>query len=207
MAGAGSDTTVTTVDLLRHGACEGGEIFRGSTDVVLSDAGWQQMRAATGDESGWTQVVSSSLRRCREFAGALAGQQGLPLVVEDDLREIHFGVWEGQPMAQVQRDYPDAWRAFWRSPATAAAPEGESIPDFNQRVLPCMERLLENFAGEHLLVVTHGAVIRAVMCAWLDMPLDAITRLSVPYACLTRFRIYQMAGKKPWLQLCFHRGE
>ena len=48
----------TTIDLLRHGQCEGGEIFRGSTDVALSEAGWQQMRHATQEEDNWDRVIT-----------------------------------------------------------------------------------------------------------------------------------------------------
>ncbi len=63
-------TVTTTIDLLRHGACEGGEIFRGSSDVALSEQGWQQMRAAIADETApWQAVVSSSLQRCAHNKG------------------------------------------------------------------------------------------------------------------------------------------
>lgn len=199
--------SVTTVDLLRHGACEGGEIFRGSTDVALSEAGWKQMQASVATAAGWTRIISSSLRRCQQFAEELALEKNLPLQVEDKLREIHFGDWEGMAMIDVRRDYPEEWQSFFTRPGTACAPNGESIPVFHQRIIPTLESLLAEFQGEHLLVVSHGAVIRAAMCHWLGMPLDAITRLSVPYACLTRFKVYDMPDRDPWVQLSFHRGD
>ena len=43
----------TLIDILRHGQCEGGEIYRGSTDVPLTDLGWQQMRNAVASHNGW----------------------------------------------------------------------------------------------------------------------------------------------------------
>lgn len=202
-----SDFSITTIDLLRHGACEGGEIFRGSTDVALSEQGWQQMRSAVAELGGWTHIVSSDLQRCRAFARWL-GQECDALVSEDRrFREIHFGDWEGQRVSDVRDNYPEQWQAFFGRPSEASAPNGEAMPDFHERVTQAISEWVERLQGEHLLLVAHGAVIRSVMVHWLRMPLDAITHLSVPYASLTRFKIFHQAGSKPWAQLAFHRGE
>ncbi len=67
---------VTTVDLLRHGEPEGGNKYRGALDDPLSELGWAQMRAATGDRCPWQAIVSSPLRRCAAFARELANRHG-----------------------------------------------------------------------------------------------------------------------------------
>lgn len=202
-----SDFSVTTIDLLRHGACEGGEIFRGSTDVVLSEQGWRQMRAAVAELGGWTHIVSSDLQRCRAFAFWLGQECGAPVSEDPRFREIHFGDWEGQRVSDVRENYPEQWQAFFGRPSEASAPNGEAMADFHQRVTPAIGEWVERVQGEHLLLVAHGAVIRSVMVHWLRMPLDAITRLSVPYASFTRFKIFEQQGRQPWAQLVFHRGE
>ncbi len=201
-----TDFRVTTIDLLRHGACEGGEIFRGSTDVALSDKGWSQMRGAVANESGWSRVVSSDLKRCLEFSEWLAQERGISVATDARLREIHFGDWEGQRVADVREQYPQEWRAFFGKPSQAIAPNGEAMVDFHQRVTPAIGEWAEQMRGEHFLVVAHGAVIRSIMVNWLQMPLDAITSLSVPYAGMSRFKIFEMKGSAPWAQLVFHRG-
>lgn len=202
-----SDTHTTTIDLLRHGRCEGGEIFRGSTDVALTDDGWSEMQAALqGEGRGWSQVVSSPLQRCRLFAEQWAAERTLPLEVEPRLREIHFGEWEGVTHVEVGRRYPDLLQRFWVDPEQATPPGGELITDFRDRVTAAAEQLLARYQGEHLLLVTHGAVIRVLMCHWLSMPLTAISNISVPYAGFTRFRVFQQAGAEPWVQLISHRG-
>ena len=197
---------VTQIDLLRHGACEGGEIFRGSTDVLLSDEGWQQMRAkVTGlDSPSWSTIVSSPLKRCHHFSAELAEQTDLPMILEPELREMHFGDWEGLPHAEAQQLAPQAWQEFWQSPDQASPPNGEAMPDFCRRVTGAIDALVEQYQGESLLVVAHGAVNRVVICHWLGMPMGAMTRLSVPYAGLTRFKIYHQAGQAPWYQLDSH---
>lgn len=202
-----ADFVVTTIDLLRHGACEGGEIFRGSTDVALSEKGWQQMRAAVSDVDGWSQIICSDLKRCHEFASELAAVRKTALQADERFREIHFGDWEGQLISDVREQYPEEWRVFFSKPSQATTPNGESMPEFHQRITPAITEWANKLRGEHVLLVAHGAVIRSIMVNWLQMPLDAITSLSVPYACLTRFKIFEQQGSEPWAQLVFHRAE
>lgn len=206
MSVAVADFSVTTIDLLRHGACEGGEIFRGSTDVGLSDTGWQQMREAVSDIAGWSKILCSDLKRCHAFASELATARETDLIPDRRFREIHFGDWEGQLISDIREQFPQEWRAFFSKPSQATTPNGEAMADFHQRVTPAISEWATELKGEHFLLVAHGAVIRSIMVNWLQMPLDAITSLSVPYACLTRFKIFEQKGSEPWAQLVFHRG-
>lgn len=198
---------ITTIDLLRHGACEGGEIFRGSTDVVLTDHGWKQMRGALAGEAGWQRVISSPLLRCRLFAEQWSGEHGLPLRICEELREISFGDWEGQPYGLIEREQGELLRAFWDDPLRVTPPNGEPMAAFRERVRAAAAALLEEHAGEHLLLVVHGAVIRLLLCEWLEMSMTAFSNIAVPYGALSRIRIYRREDARPWLQLCFHRGE
>lgn len=200
-------TTVTTIDLLRHGACEGGEIFRGSTDVALTEQGWSQMRNAVAAESGWHHIVSSSLQRCVQFATQLADQRQLPLQVESSLREIHFGDWEKRTHADVQRENGKMLKQFWADPLNVTPPNGEAMTAFRARVMTAAQTLLTAHSGQHILLVTHGAVIRVLLCEWLKLSYDAFSNIAVPYASFSRLRVYQHADRSPWMQLCLHRGD
>lgn len=201
-----AELEVSRIDLLRHGACEGGEIFRGSTDVLLSDIGWRQMqdKLASLPSSNWECIVSSPLQRCWRFATAIAEARHLSLENHSDFREMHFGDWEGLKHDEARRQFPEEWRQFWSSPDLASPPNGEAMPDFCQRVTAAQEALVEQYRGKRLLLVAHGAVIRVMMCHWLGMPMGAMTRLSVPYAGLSRFEIYHQDGRADWVQLMSH---
>jgi alpha-ribazole phosphatase len=205
-------TVTTTIDLLRHGACEGGEIFRGSSDVALSEQGWQQMRAAIADETAsWQAVVSSSLQRCARFAGEVAQQRALPLHVEPRLQEIHFGDWEMRTHREIHRESPGLVQKFFDDPFNATPPNGEPMADFRDRVMAAANELLSQHAGQHLLLVTHGAVIRVLLCEWLQLSYAAFSSIAVPYASFSRLRFHMMEGARkeraPWVQLCLHRGD
>lgn len=198
---------ITTIDLLRHGACEGGEIFRGSTDVPLTDVGWQQMRDALAPHAGWQRVVCSPLQRCRLFAEQWAAQNAVPLYTHDQLRELHFGDWEGQRIVDVQREHGASLRSFWDDPTGFTPPNGEPMTAFRTRVLQAADEVLQQYRGEHVLLIAHGAVIRQLLCEWLQMPMTAFSSIAVPYAGLSRVRVYYREGVAPWLQLCLHKGE
>lgn len=90
------------IDLLHHGACSDGNIYRGRTDSPLSERGWAQMRAvmARSDASGWQSVYSSPLQRCRLPAQQLTERLGVSLYQEPGLRELDFGAWDGLPQQQ-----------------------------------------------------------------------------------------------------------
>ena len=62
-----AESTTTLVDLLRHGECEGGPIFRGSLDVALSEAGLARMQAQADAQPGWQHVIASPLRRAAPY--------------------------------------------------------------------------------------------------------------------------------------------
>lgn len=184
--------TTTLIDLIRHGEPEGGQMFRGSKDDPLSEKGWQQMRAAVNRQDRWDVIISSPMARCRHFAKELAAHQGLPLHIEDRLREIGFGEWEGLTADQVQKQYGDQLNKFWQDSVNFIPPGAEPVPAFYRRVLAGFEHWQNALAGQRVLVVCHGGVIRMVLASILGIPLEtSFTGFAVPYACRSRIQIDQ----------------
>lgn len=184
--------TTTVIDLIRHGEPEGGQMFRGSQDDPLSAKGWQQMESAVSTEDCWDAIVSSPMTRCRLFAETLAERRGIPLHIEDDLREIGFGAWEGLTAEQVQQQYGDHLNRFWQDSINFIPPGGEPVPDFYQRVIRGFNRWQEKLAGQRILVVCHGGVIRMVLAEVLGIPLaKSFTGFAVPYACRSQIQVDQ----------------
>lgn len=180
----------TTLDLIRHGEPEGGQMFRGSKDDPLSEMGWQQMRGAITGNDRWDAIVTSPMARCRHFAGELAGQLRIPIHVEDELREIGFGEWEGLTSEQVQARYGEQLSQFWQDPVSGQPPGAEAVVDFYQRVVSGYERWQRQLAGKRVLIVCHGGVIRMVLAHVLGIPLDkSFSGFAVPYACRSRIQV------------------
>jgi len=206
-------SNITTIDLLRHGACQGGAIFRGHTDSALSSLGEQQMFSALeklralnpAQKNPWQAIISSPLQRCAKVAADLATTQH-PLILEPAFQEIHFGDWDGQLTEQVLAEHPQQVAAFWKDPSRNTPPNGESLHDFDMRVGRAWAALLQKQRGKHLLLICHGGVVRMLLAKLLSMPVHALTSFSVPHGCISRITVHHQRGCDDWPQLVFHNA-
>jgi probable phosphoglycerate mutase len=180
---------MSTIDLLRHGEPEGGVRYRGNgVDDPLSERGWSQMWAAVDGFSDWTHVISSPLRRCRDFAEAAADRYGLSLVIDPRFREIGFGAWEGRRHEEVRDADPEAYYAFFRDAVNHPPPGAEPLDHFYHRVRTGLIDLFDTHPEGHILLVCHLGVMRAATALALDMPLGSSYRMHAPYAGRIRLR-------------------
>lgn len=176
------------VGLLRHGEVEGGSRFRGHTDDALTAIGLQQMHAAT-DGKHWDRVISSPLTRCAAFANAFADRHSLPLTFDARLKEMYFGIWEGCTAAELMAIDADALIRFWNAPDKYPPPCGEPLARFQARVLDAWNDIVIGHAGQRVLVVTHGGVIRALLCHVLKQPLAQLQTFEVEHGGLYGVRV------------------
>lgn len=190
--------------LLRHGACEGGQIFRGRTDSALTTEGEAQMQRQLARLPALDRVISSPLARAAGSAQRYCELAQLPLCLEPAFAEIDFGHWEGRPVAEVQAESPAAVQNFWRDPLTHSPPGGETLTDFQARVRTGWQHWLAQGRGQRQLIVSHGGVIRLILAELLAMPLRPLSHIAVPHGCLSRIDIHHAAGQPDWPQLVYH---
>ncbi|NOT18051.1 MAG: alpha-ribazole phosphatase family protein [Sulfuriferula sp.] len=197
--------TSTIIDVIRHGEPVGGRKYRGQIDDPLSAKGWAQMRAAVGEYAGWQQIVSSPLLRCAEFATELAHKNAIPLTKDARLKEVRFGDWEGKTSAEITATEPDLLFNFKRNPSAYRPANAETIADFYQRVSSAWDALVQQYTGQHVLVVAHAGVIRMLLAHVLSMPAEQGYRIQVASAAVSRFAITQRNGLSH-SELIFHDG-
>lgn len=172
------------LDLLRHGETELGGGLRGSLDDALTDKGWAQMRAAVLDRGPWDRLISSPLQRCSRFAEELGAQLGLPVQLDKDLQELHFGAWEGQSAATLMETDAEALGLFWADPYSFTPPEGERVEDFSTRVLAAVGRLQASYAGQRILLISHGGVMRLLLAQARGLPREQLLNVEVGHGAL-----------------------
>jgi alpha-ribazole phosphatase len=172
------------LDLLRHGETTGGNGFRGSLDDALTELGQTQMQQAVADFGGWDLVISSPMQRCQLFAEQFAEERGLPLRIEADLRELHFGDWEGRNAAEILFEDEQALGQFWNDPYGFTPPAAEPVRDFANRVMTTVGRLSSELAGQRVLVITHGGVMRLLLARARGLPEAQLLQVEVPHASL-----------------------
>lgn len=172
------------LDLLRHGETELGGGLRGSLDDALTANGWTQMRAAVVDGGPWDRIVSSPLQRCARFAAELGEQLNLSVHLDKDLQELHFGAWEGQSAAALMETDAEALGLFWADPYGFTPPQGEPVSAFSARVLAAVGRLHAAYAGERILLVSHGGVMRLLLAQARELPREQLLNVEVGHGAL-----------------------
>ena len=185
-----TSTSVTTIDLIRHGEVENDSVFCGSNDDVLTDHGWQQMVEALENKNEWDLIVSSPSQRCKEFAELISSEEDIDLELDKNLQEIDFGSWEGLSPDEVIQDDAELLNAWWQAPTKISPPDGEDFHVFQARVLASFKKLLNENQGQKLLLITDAGVIRIIIMNALGMLDENQFRLNVDFACFSRFHVY-----------------
>ena len=197
-----ANNQTTTLDFLRHGEVQGGQYYRGKTDDLLTEHGWQQMHGRCEDKE-WDLVISSPLKRCADFASDWCKQRQRQLLIDEAWMEMNFGDWEGLSADQIIRRDSTALQAFYADPLGYTPPNAEKYSDFLTRISCGLEGVLSNHVGQQVLIVTHAGVIRGLFSLLLGIPIAQCWQIEVPHACLTRFScFYDQSGR--FIQLNFH---
>lgn len=149
------------VVLMRHGETEGESSIRyhGVNDVPLSDEGREQARAAArvlGDLV-FDLHLASTLSRAAETARIVRPDGAIEL--DEELREIDFGRWEGLTREEIRARDPELDAAWSRDPMTFDFPDGDKRSDFNARVDRALTRAFDRDVVR-LLLVAHKGVVR-----------------------------------------------
>ncbi|WP_397459458.1 alpha-ribazole phosphatase family protein [Pseudomonas asplenii] len=181
--------TTLHLDLLRHGETEQGGGLRGSLDDALTDQGWEQMRQAVLGRGPWRRLVSSPLQRCARFAEELGERLGLPVELERDLQELHFGTWEGQSAAALMQTDAEALGRFWADPYGFTPPEGEPVSQFAERVLAAVARLQQRYAGERVLLISHGGVMKLLLAQARGLPREQLLQVEVAHGAMFALQV------------------
>ncbi|GMR00179.1 MAG: alpha-ribazole phosphatase family protein [Zetaproteobacteria bacterium] len=177
----------TTIDLLRHGALEGGIRYRGNTEAALTKAGRAAMNAVWQKLDGSIDViVTSPMSRCRQSAELWAKEAGIPCRVEPNIHEMDYGAWEGLSKEEIETRFPGMLSRWRENPAGMRIPEAERIEDFARRVLEGWKTILCESTGKHVLVVAHSGSLRVILAHVLGAPLPTIRRFAMPYASWSR---------------------
>ncbi|MBJ2252661.1 alpha-ribazole phosphatase family protein [Pseudomonas sp. MF6772] len=177
------------LDLLRHGETELGGGLRGSLDDALTAKGWAQMREAVLARGPWDRLVSSPLQRCARFAEELGARLNLPVSLEQDLQELHFGAWEGQSAVQLMETDAEALGLFWADPYSFTPPDGEPVEAFSQRVRDAVLRLHQLYAGQRVLLISHGGVMRLLLAQARGLPREQLLNVEVGHGGLFSLRV------------------
>ncbi|MCE3251671.1 MAG: histidine phosphatase family protein [Cellvibrio sp.] len=193
--------TSTIITLVRHGKVAGPAALYGCTDITLSADGYRDLMRTLNSLHAQTpinQLISSPRLRCLQVAQEFSVQYQIPLHTEENVQEMHFGIWDGIPFDELG----DEWKnieAFWESPHSMQPPKGESLMDFAARVIASWESLISNKQG-HQVIICHGGVIRIVIAHILQLDwrnAALFKQLQIDYSSQTRIEVSNAIDSLP----------
>lgn len=164
--------------LLRHGQTDYNATGRmqGQMDTKLSKIGVAQAENAARylATMGINYILSSDLSRAADTARIVASVCGVPMDVDERLRETNLGEWQGQSRDEVDEKYPGA-RLRWRHDARWAPPGGEARLEVARRARTVINELMcthLNWDDGAVLVVAHGGTIGSLTSDLLELSIQ-----------------------------------
>lgn len=160
--------------LLRHGqtALSRENVFCGRRlDPALTADGALMATAfaeAYGDVA-WRAIYASPLARAIGTALPIADRRSLQIERRDGLAEIDYGVWDGRTAEEVDRAHHDEYVLWSADPAWNPPSGGETAIALAQRMTDVVEEIRSAHPEGDVLVVSHKASIRVLLCALLGV--------------------------------------
>ncbi len=192
----------TQLYLLRHGSTdvESGALV-GSTDVGLDGKGLERLAGLSRRLEDVEVWYCSPMLRTRQTLDELQRHisTGQEIRYDDRLREIDFGRWEMQCFADISKADPgliDSWTRY----TDFVFPGGEEVAGFCERVGTMLELFMVHDA-EKIGVITHGGVIRTLICLALGISVRNYLLFDVQPASLTVLELFDKGGVLKGLDL------
>ncbi|MDP4181353.1 MAG: histidine phosphatase family protein [Bacillota bacterium] len=171
----------TRLIFVRHAEAEGNlnREFHGWTDSEITPKGHDQAKLAAErlKDEKIDILYSSSLKRTLQTAQYISNIKNLPIIRTDKLKEINGGDWEGKGWDELARIWPYENETWEKRPHLHKMPNGESMTEFQERLIKEVDIIIEKNTGKNICVVTHGTAIKALMCRFKGCNLDQMANI------------------------------
>jgi len=179
-----------TIDILRHGALQGGKKYRGQIEAALTPEGREAMNQIWHPLSKQvTCIITSPLSRCAEAASDWAAQTNIPCIIEPRIAEMYYGDWEDKTVEHIEQISPGMLQQ-WRKDPTGMRPPGggESPEELQLRISEWWQETCATVTDQHILVVGHSGSMRMLITHALNQPISATRKIDMHYACWKRLQ-------------------
>lgn len=157
--------------IVRHGETvwNANKLLQGGADIELNENG-RALAGETGENLEmvhFDRIYSSPLIRAYETACLIRGHRNIPIIRDERLRELSFGVYEGENFSALLKDETDPFHHFFKRPDLYQAPDkGETLEHICIRAAEFMKEVIEPLKDdyERIMIVAHGAMNKAIMC-------------------------------------------
>ncbi len=179
--------------LIRHGETDWNKARRiqGHIDIGLNIFGLQQAHSCSKHlaNEDFDKVFSSPLSRAYKTAEIISSKKKYTVSLHDDLQEINMGKWQGLVWSEIRRIHADLYTEFERVGDFSKVYKGESFQELQDRAVNFLNYLVES-PYENVLAVSHGGLIKVLVCYVLGLELSKRTRFNIDNLSITRLTYF-----------------
>ncbi|MFD1674892.1 histidine phosphatase family protein [Alicyclobacillus fodiniaquatilis] len=170
---------ITNLYITRHGQTEWNVQGRlqGHLDSPLTELGVIQAEQLADSlvNVEFDVIYSSPSLRTVRTAEMIRGERPIDITIEDKLREINMGSWEGMELAEVKLQYPREHEAYWNTPDLYVPSNGgETFEAVSQRAVSCIEKIIRDNENKTIMLVTHTVTLKSIMNYFEKRPLKEL---------------------------------
>jgi len=118
------------------------------------------------------------------------GETSRKLIINEDLREIDFGTWEGLPWKNIIERRQSEWNTWKNDPYFSNPYNGESLHNAEVRIIDFYSSLLQEYIGQTVLLVSHGGILNIFLSYLFQIPLSVIWTFKLNPASFSELIIY-----------------
>ncbi|NWQ40680.1 histidine phosphatase family protein [Bacillus sp. EB106-08-02-XG196] len=183
-----------TLYITRHGETEWNREKRmqGWLDSNLTENGIKNA-VCLGErlkEIELTAIYSSTSGRTKATANLIRGERDIPVIYDENLREIKLGQWEGKTHSSIKELYQTEFESFWNTPHLFTTDGGETFEETRARVIQVLNRIKREYKSGNILIVTHSVAIKCLYSFLKNSPIE--TLWDPPYIHDTSLTIVEM---------------
>lgn len=185
--------------IMRHGETfyNSKGLIQGSADIELTEYGIELAEKTRdgffADQIHFDMIFTSPLVRAVKTAEIINEKQGAKLVIDDRIREMHFGDYEGQHLDTLAETDANMRYCFTQPSKYVPTGDGESFALVYERMKDFFETAILPLEGscDCILIVCHGALIRTVLTYFKGMDLDEFWSIKQPNCCVNLMELSQ----------------
>ena len=183
-----------TLYITRHGETEWNQEKRmqGWLDSNLTESGMKNA-VSLGErlkETEFTAIYSSPSGRTQATTNLIRGERDIPVIYDENLREIKLGQWEGKTHSSIKELYQTQYESYWNAPHQYTTVGGETFEETRARAIQVLNRIKKEYVSGNILIVTHSVLIKCLYSFFRNTSIE--TLWDPPYMHGTSLTIVEM---------------
>lgn len=120
-------------------------------------------------------IYSSSSPRAIATAEIVRGNKDVEIVVEQDLREMGVGDWQGKTLEEINRSSPEESHNYWHAPHLYMNTNGgENFFQVQRRAIAVVENIIRQRKHENTLIISHGVTLKSIITYYQNRPMEKL---------------------------------